>query len=120
MAIGIVVNSHTLTPETFNSKVDMVMAEVNLGTYATGGIAVAYTDVNTAMGTYDTANKTKSMRLSSITHVQCASEDATGWTIAWDKSAEKIKAWSTPGTEATAIDLSAKTFQVIFFGERAA
>lgn len=116
MAIALTVHSHSLDSNNFAGK-GRISGEGNLGTYATGGVAVAFGDINTGVGTYDTANAVKSGRLTSLTDFQVDSGDVSGYKFAYDRSAGKVKAFSAGATELGAVDLSAKLFQWTAYGE---
>lgn len=119
MAISLVVMGHTLDGESFGENDGVVYGYGNLGTYATGGIAVAVSDVNTALATYDTANGTKSGTLSTLKRVSVNCSDASGLKFAYDRSEGKVKAFTAGSTEQTGADISTEEFQFEVRGAKA-
>lgn len=120
MAISLTVLGHTLDGESFGENDYVVYGEGNLGTYATGGIALAVSDVNTALATYDTTNGTSSGTVSTILHVMVGTSDVDGHKFGWDRSAAKVKAFSAGSTEVVdTTDISTKLFQFQIRGAKA-
>jgi hypothetical protein len=94
--------------------------EGNLGVYATAGVALAVSDLTTALATYDTTNGTSSGAVSTILHVLIGTSDVDGHKFAWDRSANKVKAFSAGSTEVVdTTDISAKLFQFQIRGAKA-
>lgn len=101
--------------ENFGDNYACVWGEGNLGTYATGGIAVAVADVNTALTTLIP----KAATLSSLTQLMICTSDVNGYKYGWDRSAGKVKAFSAGSTESAESDISANLFQWVAFGPKA-
>lgn len=83
----------------------VVSALCNLGTYATGGVALV-------IGDFGTNTQAKG---SAIVGVIPGAASTGDYVFSWDQANAKIQAWNvTDTTEASGGDLSAQTFECLF------
>lgn len=82
-----------------------VSAVCNLGTYATGGVALVVADFGTNTAAI----------AGSIVGVIPGPASTGDYVFSWDQANAKIKAWNvTDTTEASGGDLAAQTFECLF------